>query len=158
MVDQVLIKVRKAKLADLKSLLPFEQLIIQAERPYDSTLRPDPISYYDISQLINGQDSVVYVAELDGNIIASGYAKSMAAKDYYLHDRYAYLGMICVLPEFRGQRILDMIIKPLIKWSAENGLHEIRLEVYDSNRNAIKAYERLGFKKNIIEMRYTGND
>ena len=60
------------------------------------------------------------------------------------------LGMICVLPEFEGQQILDMIIKP-DKWSAENG-YEIRLEVYDISC-AIKTYERLGFKE-MCEMQF----
>ena len=43
MVDQVLIK--RKELADLKSLLPLEQLIIQAERPY-------MILLLDLTQLV----------------------------------------------------------------------------------------------------------
>jgi hypothetical protein len=37
--------IRKATIDDLPVLLQFEQGIISAERPFDSTLLPDPISY-----------------------------------------------------------------------------------------------------------------
>ncbi len=62
---------RPATPADLSILLTFEQGIIAAERPYDQTLRPDPISYYDIGELIASPEAEVIVAELDGVLIGS---------------------------------------------------------------------------------------
>ena len=45
----------------------------------------------------------------------------------------------------------------LITWSHAKNLREIKLEVYDGNEVAIKAYEKMGFKKNIVEMRFHSN-
>jgi ribosomal protein S18 acetylase RimI-like enzyme len=56
-------------------------------------------------------------------------------------------------PDFRGKGINKMIIDTLKNWSTANGLKEIRLTVYDENQGAIRAYEKVGFKKHIIEMR-----
>ena len=41
---------RSATLDDLPALKECEQGIIAAERPYDHTLKPDPISYYDLGE------------------------------------------------------------------------------------------------------------
>ncbi|WP_240183051.1 GNAT family N-acetyltransferase [Pedobacter jeongneungensis] len=46
-----------------------------------------------------------------------------------------------------------MILKALINWAKTKGLSEIRLEVYDENIAAKKAYLKAGFKPNLLEMR-----
>ena len=46
------ILVRKATLYDMETLLRFEQGVIKAERPFDITLKPDPIHYYGIEDMI----------------------------------------------------------------------------------------------------------
>ena len=51
--------VRSARPEELPTLKQFEQGIIHAERPYDHTLKPDPISYYDIGELIASPDAEV---------------------------------------------------------------------------------------------------
>jgi GNAT superfamily N-acetyltransferase len=150
--------VRTAKLEDLPVLLDFEQGIIIAERPMDPTLAADPISYYDISELIKADDAEVIVVEYDSRVIASGYAKIKKGSSYLDHDFYSYLGFMFTEPEYRGKGVNKLIVDELRRWSAEKGLSEIRLTVYDDNPAAIKAYEKVGFKKHIIEMRLPNFD
>lgn len=145
--------VRPATLNDLSVLLEFEQGIITAERPMDLTLAADPISYYDISELIHSDDAEVLVVEHDSKVIASGYAKKKKALDYLDHEFYSYLGFMFTNPECRGMGVNKLIVDGLRDWSASKGLKEIRLTVYDDNIGAIKAYEKVGFKKHLIEMR-----
>lgn len=146
--------IRKATIEDLPVLLQFEQGIITAERPFDSTLKPDPISYYDLKAFITSTDVQVLVAEIDGEIAGSGYARIKKNPDaYYDFEKYAYLGFMYVLPAYRGMGVNQAIIEELKKWIVEQGLTEIRLEVYNDNIGAIKAYEKAGFKKRMIEMR-----
>lgn len=145
--------VRTAKLEDLAVLLEFEQGVIKAERPYDPTLADDPISYYDISELIHSDTAEVVVVEVNSKIIASGYACIKKARSYLDHEFYSYLGFMYTHPDFRGKGVNQLIVDALRNWSISKGLHEIRLTVYDENVAAIKAYEKVGFKKHIIEMR-----
>ena len=146
--------IRKATIEDLPVLLQFEQGIITAERPFDSTLKPDPISYYDLKAFITSTDVQVLVAEIDGEIAGSGYARIKKNPDaHYDFEKYAYLGFMYVLPAYRGMGVNQAIIEELKKWTVEHGLTEIRLEVYNDNIGAIKAYEKAGFKKRMIEMR-----
>lgn len=147
------ITIRKAILEDLPVLLEFEQGIIKAERPFDVTLGPDPLSYYDLRELVLSDSATVVVAEHDTQVVASGYAMTKKAKHYVDHEDYAYLGFMFTHPDFRGHGINTRIIDALKQWSMEKGLKEIRLTVYDENLAAIRAYEKYGFKKHLIEMR-----
>lgn len=145
--------VRNATLDDLAVLLEFEQGVISAERPFDSTLKEDPIVYYDLRALILNEEASVVVAEINGKVVGSGYALIKPARHYLDHEYYSYLGFMFTLPDFRGKGINTKIIENLRQWSVSKGLKEIRLTVYDENHAAIRAYEKVGFKKHIIEMR-----
>lgn len=146
------ITIRKATLNDMDTLLRFEQGVIEAERPMDSTLDED-IHYYDLNQLITAPHIELLVAEKAGNLVASGYARIESAKPYLKHDQHAYLGFMYVIPESRGQGINQLIIEGLKIWSAKQGVTELRLDVYETNHGAIRAYEKVGFVKHMIEMR-----
>lgn len=145
--------VRKATLEDLPILLEFEQELIEAERPMDPTIREGKISYYDIGEFIRSNDAEVYVVEHDGKILASGCARIKPDRHYLKHERMGYLGFMFVPKEHRGQGLNKLIVDNLIEWCKERGLKEIRLDVYETNAPAIRAYEKSGFKKHLITMR-----
>ena len=41
----------------------------------------------------------------------------------------------------------------LAQWCMSKNIHELRLQVYNDNEVALKAYEKAGFTKHLIEMR-----
>jgi len=147
------IYVRSAPLNDLEVLKEFEQGIIDYERPMDPTLKKEPITYYDLEALINSNKAEVTVAVIDGEVVGSGYVKISEAKAYLDHDRYGYIGFMFVKPEHRGKGINKIVNDALILWAKEQGIDEIRLEVYDQNNSAIRAYVKAGYTKNLVEMR-----
>ncbi len=57
--------IRKAVMTDLGKLLKFEQGVIDAERPFDPTLKKEKINYYDIEKMITAPDVEIVVAELE---------------------------------------------------------------------------------------------
>ncbi len=148
------IEIREARLDDLPILLQFEQGIIDYERPFDPTLDVDPISYYNLEELIHSEKAHVLVAETNGQLVGSGYAKVLAAKKYLDHEQYSYLGFMYTDPKYRGIGINQQIVDGLKNWSKSKGVLEMRLEVYDENASAVRAYGKAGFKKNLVEMRY----
>ena len=147
------ISIRKATLDDMDILLVFEQGVIAAERPYDSTLQTGLIHYYDIEKMITASDVELLVACNDDKIIGSGYARIENVKPYLKHLQHAYLGFMYVDPQYRGKGVNKMIIDALEKWAAAEGITELRLDVYFPNTAAIKAYEKTGFTKHMVEMR-----
>lgn len=146
--------IRKAGLEDLQILRSFEQGLIRDERPFDPTIRPDPVHYYDLESLLSDSDSYVVVAEYKGEIVASGYATKATPRPYLDHQSYAYLGFMYTRPEYRGLGINALVIQAMKDWSKEKGLHEMRLTVYSGNQPALRAYQKTGFKSHMVEMRY----
>jgi len=152
------ITIRKASLPDLEHLLAFEQDLIKTERPFDPTVKPDPVNYYDLKAMLTDQRIEMVVAEVNNRIIASGYARIDESKPYLKHSHYAYLGFMYVVPEYRGKGINKKIMDVLKDWAAAQNITEFRLEVYCDNAPAIKAYEKFGFSKYFLEMRFNLDD
>ncbi|MGN6394788.1 MAG: GNAT family N-acetyltransferase [Mucilaginibacter sp.] len=144
---------RKAQPSDLETLLFFEQGIVAAERPFDPTLKEGEIHYYDLVKLIDDPDFAVIVAELNGEVIGSGYARVTQSKNYLKHDRHCYLGFMYVKPEYRGRGVNSKVLDALKQWTKSQGINELRLEVYNDNQPAVRAYEKAGFTPNLLEMR-----
>ena len=145
--------IRKAILSDVPILLEFEQGLINAERPMDVTIKDGITSYYDVSEFIKNDDSELYVVELANKLVASGYAKIKPDRPYLKHTKQAYLGFMFVPKIHRGNGYNKLIMDALLKWCKKQNVFEIRLDVYDANNSAIKAYEKVGFKKHMINMR-----
>src|ERR1700743_699094 len=150
-MDQITI--RKAKLDELNTLLTFEQGVIAFERPFDPTLKEGEMHYYDIAEMIKAPHIEVVVAVLNNEIVGSGYACIENSKIYLKHPKHAYLGFMYVKPEHRGKGVNHKIIDALKQWAIGQAITELRLDVYNDNPSAIKAYEKAGFKKLLVEMR-----
>lgn len=147
------IKIREAKIDDLNTLKLFEQAIILYERPFAPNLKKDPISYYDLANLIERKDADVIVATANEEIVGSGYSLIKNSKPYFKPEQYAYLGFMYVLPKYRGKGINKIIIEDLINKAKKRNMTEIQLEVYAENESALKAYTKIGFKPDILKMR-----
>ena len=150
--------IRAAVQADLPILKEFEQDIIATERPLNDCLKSEYIRYYDIGALIVSKNSCVMVVEDNGVIVGSGYARIKESKAHLQHNLHAYLGFMYVVPSHRGQGINQLVIKALIKWGKTQGMQDFYLEAYANNFPALKAYEKLGFKASLIEMKLSQQD
>jgi len=147
------ITVRAAALQDLDLLNRFQQSILSAERPFDPTIKHGPAQYYDVARLLRSDDVRFVVAATDETIVACGFARIDASKPYLRHPIQAYLGLMYVEPGYRGRSINQKIINDLKQWCIARNVRELRLEVYHDNLQAIRAYEKAGFTKLLIEMR-----
>ena len=144
---------REATGADLPVLLQFEQDLIAYERPFAPNLKKGKISYYDLAAYIADPAIRVIVAEVEGQVVGSGYALIRENKAYKAPQHYVYLGFMYVIPEYRGQGINGLIMIDLIHWGKAQGHTEVQLEVYAENESAIKAYAKAGLVPEILTMR-----
>jgi RimJ/RimL family protein N-acetyltransferase len=146
--------IRPATKNDLPVLLEFEQGIITAERPFNSTLKQGEIHFYNLRKLMESDKAKVVVAEVGNEIIGSGYAViKQEVDDFVKHTQFSYLGFMYVKPAHRGKGVNKAIIENLNEWALSKGIHEIRLQVLDENIVAKKAYQKIGFKGHMLEMR-----
>jgi len=145
--------IRSARTSDLEALLSFEQSIIEYERPMCADMTENKFNYYSIEELIKSDDAQVVVAEHNGRTIAAGYAKIKKSRDYLTHEYHSFLGFMFVSRDYRGKGINKLIIDELKIWSREKGMTVCCLTVYDKNKSAIRAYQKIGFTNEIMEMR-----
>ncbi len=150
--------IRRAKKEDLPTLLEFEQDLIQTEKPFDPTFIPERFSYYDIKALMENEEAEVLVAETNGVLVGSGHARTRMGESYNAFGAHAFLGFMYCRPDYRGKGINKLIIDGLLEWARARNLTEIKLQVYDENAPAIRAYEKVGFKKILTTMRLDIND
>ncbi|WP_276392795.1 GNAT family N-acetyltransferase [Eudoraea chungangensis] len=147
------IVVRKATLDDLPTLQKFEQALIRAERPFDPTIREDPLKYYSLEKILTDKNAVVYVAEHLSEIVSCGSVTIREARPYLDHEEFANFGFMFTLKKYRGFGINGMIMENCKEWTSLKGFKEMRLTVYTENQSAIAAYEKVGFKRHLIQMR-----
>lgn len=150
--------VRKATTKDLPILMEFMNGLVDAERPMDPTIKDGPVIYYDLKEIMSAEASELYVVELNNELVASGYAKIIKDRPYLKHDKQGYLGFMFVPEKYRGNGYNKLIMDTLIHWCKERNVFEIRLEVYDDNPSAIRAYAKVGMKKHLITMRMNVQD
>ena len=103
-------KIRRVKKEEISFLLKFEQELVEFERPFDSTLKEEKISYYDILSKINSKDSCVLVAEVNDKLVGSGFIDIVKAKPYLKHNYYGSLGFFYVKKEYRGRGVNKSIL------------------------------------------------
>lgn len=147
------LNIRKARLADVPTLLELEQSIIDYERKFNTDIRKEDAKYYNISALISGKNSAVFIGEINNKIIATGYALIKEALPQFSYTQYTYLGFMYVLPEYRGKGINSRIMEATKEWSLQRDIKNLRLQVYSENHSAIQAYKKMGFKTELQEMK-----
>lgn len=150
--------VRKAKPEDLPVLMEFMKGLVDAERPMDPTIKDGHVVYYDLSEIMVNEESDLYVVELNNELVASGYAKIKDDRPYLKHDKQGYLGFMFVPEKHRGNGYNKLIMDTLLQWCEDRSIYEIRLDVYEDNPSAIRAYEKAGLKKHLIMMRMNLKD
>ena len=150
--------VRKATEKDLPVLMDFMKGLVDAERPMDPTIKDGNVVYYDLSEIMKNEDSELYVVEFCNELVASGYAKIKDDRPYLKHDKQGYLGFMFVPEKHRGNGYNKLIMDVLLQWCKARNIDEIRLDVYEDNPSAIRAYEKVGLKKHLITMRMNLKD
>ena len=147
------VEIRKAKLSDVPVLEDFLQELIKVERPMDISLEQEkPIKYYEVSEFIGSADAELFVACDGDEIVGSGYGQLRKNKAYYGEKEHGYVGFMFVKEAYRGKGISKSILSVIFNWFRSRGIKETRLTVYEKNPSAIKAYEKAGYTKNLIEM------
>ena len=144
---------REANSKDISQLLEIEQCLIEFERPFNASLKPQNTVYCDFPHLISDADSYLLVVELSGKIIGTGYAQIRDSKEALIHSKHSYIGFIFVSPKHRGRELNQKIMDRLIEWSQINRVNDFYLNVYFQNEAAIKAYEKAGFEPCLVEMK-----
>jgi ribosomal protein S18 acetylase RimI-like enzyme len=96
------------------------------------------------------QKGSYYLIATEGDNLM-GWILIGTSKDQLTEKMYGFIYELFVLEEFRGNGISKQLMETCIEHLKQDGFSEVRLSVYAGNQ-AIKLYEKLGFKNKIITM------
>ena len=101
-------------------------------------------SFYN--EIIKNQFAVYLVIEDEGRVI--GYCGVWLVVDE------AHITNIALLPEYRGRKLGEALLRKIIEVAIERGAKTMTLEVRMSNMIAQSLYRKLGFQGGAIRKRY----
>jgi ribosomal protein S18 acetylase RimI-like enzyme len=106
---------------------------------------PRAIAY--LLAVIDADDAALYVAECDGTVIGVVQVGARSTPDIPLlvPRRYAVVETLAVLAAHRRVGVGRALMERAQRWTAEHGMTEIELNVWEFNRDAIAFYQALGY-------------
>jgi predicted GNAT family acetyltransferase len=99
--------------------------------------RPDDEWRERATALSTGETQVLYLVEEDGEWLACAGG--------YVEDGVPNVFGVWTRPDARGRRLAETCIGNVVEWARQTGATEIRLWATDTNTNARRVYDRLGF-------------
>jgi ribosomal protein S18 acetylase RimI-like enzyme len=112
--------------------------------------KPDDIAeikaYFSAS--IQARDTVVFVAEANGEIIGAMIAEMRQSADISLLVKRIYISIenLIITENYREQGVGQALMEQIHLWAQKNGVKEIQLTVWDFNQGAIAFYKKLGYQ------------
>lgn len=135
-------KIRKCKKKDFKGYLKLKR---EEEKDYSEIIREkiphisDKECKKDFNEILSSKQSILLVAE-QGDLLAGFLFGSLSKY------KTGNLEIIFVSKNFRRKGIAIKLINSLLKILRSKKCKKIRLEANLKNKNAIRLYQKLGFK------------
>ncbi|MBS4179608.1 ribosomal protein S18-alanine N-acetyltransferase [Lederbergia citrea] len=121
---------------DIERLVDIEQKSFTVPWPAEAF-------YNDIT---NNRFAVYVMLECDGEV--AGYCGVWLVMDE------AHITNIAILPEYRGRKLGESLLRKMMSLAKEGGANTMTLEVRVSNTPARSLYQKLGFREGGIRKNY----
>nr|WP_255525368.1 GNAT family N-acetyltransferase [Mycolicibacterium sp. BK634] len=115
--------------------------------------------------LLAKPDTLLLIASVDDQVIGYGLAHVMAVEDTWVADTWATgsrigeIESLSVLPEFRGSGLGTELLTRLEEHLRTSGVDDLVLGVLPGNRDALRLYERLGYRPTWLYLsKFAGRD
>lgn len=144
--------IRKGKETDIHAVIAMGKAMHDESSLSDMTFDVDKCEQWFFSALENG---LVVIAENDGKYL--GMLGAGTGELDFSKDKIAFDHLVYVIPEYRGTRLAERMIKVYILWAKEMGVKEGRINIgINSGINTERTerfYRKLGFVRSGVNMR-----
>lgn len=145
-VNGIQYTVRSASLNDAEELSALRLHIDGETENLDREQGEAFIDSIGFEQLIQSDSekirNIFLVATVDSQIVGFSRCEGNLLKRFAHKVEFG----VCVLQEYWGHNIGQNLLKESIAWADASGIHKITLNVLETNSNAIKLYQKLGFE------------
>ena len=110
--------------------------------------------------LVTSNDTFFFVAERDGALIGftNGHIGEAPPYPMFRPRRYVEVVNLFVDSAQRGTGLGPKLLKQAMNWGDARGTNALRLDVVADNQQALRFYERLGFRLTRAKMELTALD
>ena len=105
-----------------------------------------------LGEQMNNPDAVVFVAEQDGAVVGYVYASLEPRSWNELRDAAGFIHDVVVDESARGGGVGTQLVEAAARWLEKKGAPRIMLWSAEQNANAQRLFERLGFRRTMVEM------
>jgi ribosomal protein S18 acetylase RimI-like enzyme len=150
--------VRRATEHDLPALGKLGALLLRTHYRFDQRrfMAPgdDPENGYAwfLGTQLDESDVVVLVAEERGAVIGYVYAGIEPQSWKELRDEAGVIHDVVVDERWRGMGVATRLIEAAAEWLGSKGMPRVLLWTAEQNRDAQRLFERLGFRRTMVEM------
>jgi ribosomal protein S18 acetylase RimI-like enzyme len=147
-LDDAKISIRRARAADLPSLVELGTELARSDRRFDPLFKEDwytsePGKKYLLKKIRGGQH-VCFVAETSGQLI--GYATGGINKtDTARPVTHSELGNLYVQEDYRRHGVGHHLLATFRQWSKKKGVEKMIVHVTSGNTDGIAFYEKSSF-------------
>lgn len=98
-------------------------------------------------------NAAAFVAEYAGGIIGFVTLGMIDETSSLLKPmRFARIGSVCVVESMRGQGIGRSLMLHAERWAKKQGAVDVRLNVWEFNKNAVELYKEIGYEVRSLNM------
>jgi ribosomal protein S18 acetylase RimI-like enzyme len=152
------IVIRPAERRDLPALGKLGALLVRVHHQFDAarfmTAGGDIDAGYAwfLGTQLDEADVVIYAAERAGQIIGYVYAGLEPQSWKELRDAAGFIHDVVVDPAARGHGVATRLVAAAADWLVAHGAPRVMLWSAEKNAPAQRLFERLGFRRTMVEM------
>src|SRR5262245_23976487 len=150
--------VRRATRGDLQVLGRLGAYLMRAHHAYDQQrfMAPSAQPEYGYARFLSSEldrsDVAIFVAEKNGSVVGYIYAGIEPLSWRELRDESGYVHDLVVDEAHRGTGVAAALMEATFAWLKERGLPRVVLWTAQPNAVAQRLFERLGFRRTMVEM------
>jgi GNAT superfamily N-acetyltransferase len=154
--DSILI--RRAERRDLPTLGRLGASLVRAHHAFDAQrfVAPGPRVEEGYAHFLGTQltktDVAIFVAERTGTVVGYVYAGVEPQSWKELRDVAGFIHDVVVAPHVRTAGVGTQLIEAAAAWLISIGMPRVMLWTAEHNQDAHRLFERLGFRRTMIEM------
>jgi ribosomal protein S18 acetylase RimI-like enzyme len=152
------VKIRHADEKDLQEIVKMSEKLGRDESIMDSMISPLPSEFQSPSWIlknIKGENTVVFVAEIEGKIV--GYSLGWVGQPWAYKGKRGYICDCFVEKSYRRRGIGKALIKAMLEWFIRKGVECVEADVYSNNLPSLMLFKKLGFEEIFKRLRFTVN-
>src|SRR5688572_16043796 len=157
MVDSVF-TIRRATAADAPALGQLGALLLRAHHDFDEQRFMTPgrnaeagYGAFLVSQLAD-DEVAVFVADRDGDVVGYVYAGLEPRSWKELREACGFIHDVAVREEGRRSGVATALIDAAVEWLRSQGAPRVVIWTAERNDAAQRMFDRLGFRRTMIEM------